>query len=88
MRQGDINFDEIKKESLNLHASSEEASVACKSMGGLMTELCNKNDAPSIKRASDGVLETTTAFLKAVEEEMVTVDGMVQKAANLESTMS
>ena len=83
MSQGTINFEEIKKETGILLGSAEEAEVGAKQLQTLMDGLCEKNDAPAIKRAVDGMLETVNAFIKTIRDEMEIVQDMTAKTEKL-----
>jgi len=83
MATGNIEFDAIKSESSNLLAAAEETEAAVKNLDGLMQQLCEKNDAPSLKRGNDTLTETVTGFIKAVRAEMESVNQMVRDAERL-----
>ena len=83
MSQGNIDFDAIKSESGKLMGSADEVNAALGKLQTLMDGLCEKNDAPALKRASDSLIETSKGFLKAVQSEMESVTTMVRDSEKL-----
>jgi len=83
MNQGNIEFEAIKTESGVLLGSVDEAETAVKRLDGLMESLCEKNDAPALKKANGVLTETVTNFIKAIRSEMEVVQQMTKSTEKL-----